>query len=879
MQEKKLTIPHKEKYIISKIKTAYDIKDNISMLNEYIKLSKHYFEKAIELYTISAFNSTILILQSLQISYHCLNMLGFYLPLETKLLTKKIELNIHNIKQFYFSLLNCDSNHIESKLQEFADNICSKLESLRAKTNVLISQFEVSKDINIIKQNCKLIAEEYCGYIAELHKKVEEQFKPPPCDYTICAYGSTSSEIISGYSDLDYYILVEYQSPDVIKYFRELSTLVAICVLNIRESTLRDLLIPSLSWLHYDFNHIFRNGFRIDRNFFNKTKILINDQAYSQYGLIKTANEMLELKNALSSSTTPYKLHQIHGFKEARYISGSRKIYKYYIKSMVTNNFKFNSDDLIELLLYDYQNGLFRLPMKSQYIIKHELLKPIVYFIRFLGKYYNIGMCSTWDILDLLGLEFINKINFDIIAEQLSMTIWLRFMVYDYYNMQKENLHLITKDDENIKNSYGCSNLQFIFKHYILCNSLNGIVENILKDLNYLNSRRLIRSSIVEPAKYMYTEIFNFCLSDDRLKRDYQYLSRFRTNSLYLFMIEDILTSQFFTELKFDISNSDDVNMIEKLLAVITALASYLTQFGSAQTAAKLINEATLIFKEVKSQLVKKGEASLISSLTLLEFSQLLCTVNNKLPTLYAIILCSKARLYFHMNDYITKKESIEIFKLALQLRKKIETNADLFNDQYNINKMDSLLLLRTGLFAHGKFTKQKGILSKTLSHYSKISTIKDSINLAECSAHMAEIECRLASISSDLERNMYLDSARVRLEKILRQVDISNVANYAKYLNQLAWVENYSNNHSKAKLLFGKSLEHTQSKFDKKSHAKLDAYIGLAYVADTQNDINSYLNLADVILSKCSLPNEHPLNVKRHELRNARTNPVCARL
>ncbi|WP_213155546.1 tetratricopeptide repeat protein [Neochlamydia sp. AcF65] len=114
--------------------------------------------------------------------------------------------------------------------------------------------------------------------VRELHGEIAQQIKvffkrlamqafdilgPPPCEYAMIGFGSLAREEITPYSDLEFGILIQEDTAENRKYFKGLTFLIHLRVINLGETILPALNIPSLKAINF-FDSITPRGFAFD---------------------------------------------------------------------------------------------------------------------------------------------------------------------------------------------------------------------------------------------------------------------------------------------------------------------------------------------------------------------------------------------------------------------------------------------------------------------------------------------------------------------------------------------------------------------------------------------------------------------------------------
>ena len=161
-------------------------------------------------------------------------------------------------------LKQSDANKKKANLIEKADEVKSAINNLRKNVNLLLGttlpkisdkikqeNFHklMSDKISAIKQINKIIASNYKSIMADISKFCEDVMGKPPCEYVIVALGSLARDEITPYSDFEHIILLfddeNYESH--LNYFRWLSVIFHVIVLNVQETIIPSLNVNSLN--------------------------------------------------------------------------------------------------------------------------------------------------------------------------------------------------------------------------------------------------------------------------------------------------------------------------------------------------------------------------------------------------------------------------------------------------------------------------------------------------------------------------------------------------------------------------------------------------------------------------------------------------------
>ncbi|MBS4166153.1 Uncharacterized protein NEOC65_001233 [Neochlamydia sp. AcF65] len=153
--------------------------------------------------------------------------------LDSGVMKKQFESNRHTLKKF--------REEIEKEVQALPESPSSQ---------------EVRELYGEIAHQIKIFFEQLT--IHALH-----QLDPAPCEYAMIGFGSLAREEMTPYSDLEFGILIQEANPINKKYFRNLTNLLHLQVINLGETILPALNIPCLKAIGF-FDSVTPRGFAFD---------------------------------------------------------------------------------------------------------------------------------------------------------------------------------------------------------------------------------------------------------------------------------------------------------------------------------------------------------------------------------------------------------------------------------------------------------------------------------------------------------------------------------------------------------------------------------------------------------------------------------------
>ena len=262
---------------------------------------------------------------------------------------------------------------------------------------------------------------------------VEMMPSSPPSRYSILGLGSTAREEATPYSDLEFCILVEKDTEDVLKYFINLTNFLHLKVVELGETILPSLGIHSLNDFYSEnseddwFYDSETRGFSFDGAMPWASKIPTGrDKTVNKpwvESLIKTPQDMAALLSETSIRKEGYRLADV--LSTCVLICGCQFLFEDYVLCKRKNSFQ--DDEIISSSLHDggqekmtirkerilqelleveqqYHTSLANYIRKTggSYVIKKDFYRFSSLVVEYLGQYYNIESCSSWETIDKL---------------------------------------------------------------------------------------------------------------------------------------------------------------------------------------------------------------------------------------------------------------------------------------------------------------------------------------------------------------------------------------------------------------------------------------------------------------------------------------------
>ena len=345
---------------------------------------------------------------------------------------------------------------LRNEVKEFLKTKLKRVSKVPSKTKLIT---EYQKKTTAIQVLNKLIANKYKLIMTELSQYCEEVMGKAPCEYAIVGMGSLAREEITPYSDFEHIILLlddkNYKS--YLEYFKWLSVIFHIVILNVQETIVPSLNIVSLNsnksnlgdWFYDD---VTPRGVSFDGMMPHACKFPLGRLQHTKNKhfttkLIKPVSEMLEYLSSEADLKNGYHLADI--LTKTCFVFGNENIFKQFAIGAQNYRDKKSQTDTINDIKKQVKEDLdnfstrFRLSnLKSQHTIN---IKQLVYrsttiFISALARKHNISANSSFDIIDEMAKN--NQISQNT-AEKLKFAIAIacemRLRVYTDKKCQCDN--------------------------------------------------------------------------------------------------------------------------------------------------------------------------------------------------------------------------------------------------------------------------------------------------------------------------------------------------------------------------------------------------------------------------------------------------------
>ena len=306
------------------------------------------------------------------------------------------------------------------------------------KSEILAKECE---KISFFKNLQDEITTDYKKILADLAKFCHDVMGQSPCNFAIAGMGSLARKEITPYSDFEHIILLqdaalhdlpECETAKIIDYFKWLSVIFQTILINLRETIIPSLAIPSLNSKEngWSFHDAFTpRGVSFDGMMPHACKSPLGRQEPTKdksfkTELIKPVEEMLNYLNSEESLKNGYHLADV--LTKTCFVYGNQDIYSLFedgVYKRLDEEYK-NDTKVIEegkdsshnygkmqvksqivndLKEYATRSTLFKVFLNKQLNIKKIVYRSTTLFIAELGRICNIHTSSCFDIIEKLA--------------------------------------------------------------------------------------------------------------------------------------------------------------------------------------------------------------------------------------------------------------------------------------------------------------------------------------------------------------------------------------------------------------------------------------------------------------------------------------------
>ena len=357
----------------------------------------------------------------------------------------------HSVKENIASM----RNYVENELKHVPQ--ISKYNS-----NQLVMEQQKAQKIQAIQAE---IAKKYTEIMVDIAGFCEEVMGKPPNKYAIAGMGSLARKEITPYSDFEHVIVLENISDckPKLRYFKWLSVVIHIIIINIQETILPSVMIDSLNnhpeFGNWFFDAITPSGISFDGMMPHACKFPLGRQTPTKRKpwkteLIKPVDKMLEYLQSGENLKNGYHLGDI--LTKVCFVYGDHSVYTEFengVKTIVEDQVEDDVQHLRRQVAEDLQNFATSLHVnkkpRDKINVKKEVYRSTTLFISALGKHHKLCDPSCFDILQSLLQN--RKIS-DFMKQKLEYAVAVACEIrLRWYMKQKRQCDTIENESNNVE--------------------------------------------------------------------------------------------------------------------------------------------------------------------------------------------------------------------------------------------------------------------------------------------------------------------------------------------------------------------------------------------------------------------------------------------
>ena len=319
---------------------------------------------------------------------------------------------------------------VKSQFEKFRKYVKKQLRSIpkipESSTVSETNKMEQTK-VNLVRNLQSHITQSYTEIMADLAKYCHDVMGNAPCKFAIIGIGSIARKEITPYSDFELIIGSENKastkySQQELNYFRWFSVIFQLVVINLKETILPSLAIPSLNDFYGElngenwfFDHVTPRGVSFDGMMPHACKFPAGRQKPTKNKpwkteLIKPVTEMLEYLTQESRLKEGYHLNDI--LTKTCFIYGDVTIFNDFHNEAIRSIDKQTIDERTESVTQQIKDHLenfatrttlFKMYMQHDIDIKKVVYRSSTLFITALGRICNIHEFSCFEVIEKLA--------------------------------------------------------------------------------------------------------------------------------------------------------------------------------------------------------------------------------------------------------------------------------------------------------------------------------------------------------------------------------------------------------------------------------------------------------------------------------------------